>query len=344
MNHAIYSKLTTLCFVLVPTVSACALTDVAGNVDAGASAGQPGTGGTQSYDYSTGGQLSTGGAVADTGGAAAGIGGAATDVGGSSAGGSTADVNVQTGGACSGTAPTPIPTWALADGCVTGNESTQFFGTWEGNVQGAAIGDEASTIRLTILGANSKGLCGTVTFGIHTAPVTLPAVTDPLAAYPPASIAPSYYYGEAPSTPILGVAYTMQDGTFLGQRATFHVDGAEVMLEWCSLQTAYPINGCSEFGCDPLGAITAGTDWRRSVCKGPICECNVDHCSASHSYSNLFDLTFSNDQALGTLNAQKVVTFNRVGCAKSGETCETNSDCCGQLCAATNADGGTVCK
>jgi len=233
--------------------------------------------------------------------------------------------------------------WATANGCANGNESTQFVGTWEGYIQGSAISDESSTIRLTIVGANSNSLCGTVTFGTHSAPVTLPPVTDPLAAYPPASIA-SLYYGEGPTAPILGVAYTMQDGTFLGQRATFHVDNTEVMVGWCLAQTSYPTNGCSDFRCDPLGAVDAATDWRRGVCKGSVCECNVDHCTASHSFTNLFDLTFSDDQVLGTLNAQKVVTFNRVGCAKSGGACQTNSDCCGQLCVASGADGGSVCK
>jgi len=350
MNHTICTRLTTLCFVFVPTVSACALTDVAGNVDAGSVGGQPSTGGTQSYDDSTGEQASTGGAAASTGGAAA------------STGGSTASINIQAGIDCSSTAPTPLPTWDVADGCVTGNELAQFVGTWEGYIHGTAIGDEASTIRLKILGANSNGLCGTVTFGIDTAPVTLPPVTDPAAVYPPESIAPSY--STAGSAPILGLAYTMQGGQVLGQRATFQLAYSEVFKDWCSVQTSYPASAnCLMFTCEPGDEHVASssspsysyystnpdlkfydTMSRMMMCKGPgICECNVAQCAAVNKYNTLFDLTFNNDQALGTLGAQ-VVTFDRAGCAKSGGACQSNSDCCDQLCVASGADVGTVCK
>jgi hypothetical protein len=58
--------------------------------------------------------------------------------------------------------------------------------------------------------------------GTHTAPVTLPPVTDPSGIYPPNSIYPSsevmsYRYG-----PILGFAYAIQNGKIEGQRATFN--------------------------------------------------------------------------------------------------------------------------
>ncbi len=216
------TNLTTSCLVLVPTVTACAITDIAGNVDAGSVGGASGA--SNPLDASAG----MGGSAALD--ASAGMGGSATPldasvrIGGT---GATTSTSLQVPD-CSGTAPTPLPTWSTPDGCVTGNESAQFVGVWEGYIQGTSIGDESSTFRLNILGANSSGLCGTVTVGTHTAPVTLPPVTDPNGPYPPNSILPSTLAMNNEYEPILGLAYTIQDGRIDGQHATFSFAYKEV--------------------------------------------------------------------------------------------------------------------
>jgi hypothetical protein len=358
MKHRTYIRLAVISFVFGPTVSACALVDIAGNVDAGSVAGQTSTSGTGGAQGDMGGQSNTGDSFGTTGGQPSTVGSNAATGGTFSSGdgtigvgGSTASFVELTGIDCSTTAPNPLPIWATADGCLTGNESAEIVGTWEGTIQGAAD-NEASTMRLQILGANSNGLCGTVTFGIHTAAVTLPPVTDPSTEYPPDMLGPSNYpLPNVYSQPILGLPYAMQNGTILGERATFQIGYKEVFKEWCEVQKSYPMwADCTVFSCEPgNGRSTSEPTYsyyteqpnvrfydtieRMTMCKGSvICQCNVEHCIANRDGLLLFDLTFDGDQAIGSFNGQDVVQFARVTCIASGASCSSDNDCCSGVC------------
>ena len=59
MNRSIFARFSSLCLVFVPAVSACSITDIAGDVDGGSVGGQAGTGGTASTDV--GGMVGVGG-------------------------------------------------------------------------------------------------------------------------------------------------------------------------------------------------------------------------------------------------------------------------------------------
>ncbi len=154
-----------------------------------------------------------------------------------------------------------LPDWPTPDGCVVGNEMASLVGVWEGYYQGTSIGDEKSTFRLTIIGANAqKGLCGTISFGTHTAAVAFPPpATDPAADYPPNSAA----YNVDPALGMvyitLGLPYTVLDGKVDGQRVTFGYSVMEIFKSWCALQTPYPADSsCYNFLCPKR------TRWYRS--------------------------------------------------------------------------------
>lgn len=363
MKCPIAAKFTVFCLGLVPTLSACAIKDIAGDAGVGGTgaaldfdAGAGGATAAVLFDAGDGSPYVAGGALASSGGAASfasggnATGGAAATGGIASTGGSTAS-------------PITLPTWATADGCVIGTENAQFIGTWEGYIQGTPIGDEPSSLRLNIVGANSRGLCGTVTVGTHTAPVTIPPATTATDVYPPgATISPNCRRGPAPPLdPILGLAYTIQDGKSDGQRATFAISYTEVYRSWCSLQTSYPNDLLTGYAClpntggyvDSEGNCYIGNgSWQQESCMqfclcAPtvnICACGPQGCTANPDTSDhLFDLLFNGNQAMGMFGSSNVV-FNRVAaCLASGSPCQIDGECCTQSCAA-NGDAGFACK
>jgi hypothetical protein len=215
------------------------------------------------------------------------------------------------------------------------------------------------------MGANSSGLCGTVTIGTHTTPVTLPPATDAAAVYPPPSIAPTNCYRPGNNHPldhILGLAYTILDGKTDAQRATFAISYTELYKSWCPLQTSYPSDLPPGYDCLPSTGnstnngkcyITAfNGDLQEVSCTQmclcttlDICACNSLRCVAKPDTSEtLFDLLFNGDQAMGTFGSSNVV-FNRVArsCVASGQACNADADCCSQLCV-MNGDGGAACQ
>jgi hypothetical protein len=240
-----------------------------------------------------------------------------------------------TGGAsavdCTGTTAGPaLPQWLAPDACVTGNENAAIVGEWVGYYQGTSIDDESSTFRLKILGANAtKGVCGTLTFGAHTAAIAMPVATNP--ATVPAET--------ALGSVMLGAPYTLLDGALDGQRVTFSYSQPEVYKSWCELQTSYPTdNSCTRFQClsssssierESAGVCYLtnqdGSNKHSYSCLGidicvmysaSGCVCNATGCTAVMSGSGvLFDLTFTGDQATGVSTAatgNRTVIFNRV--------------------------------
>jgi len=76
MNRSIFARFTSLCLVFVPAVSACGITDIAGDVDGGSVGGQTNVGGSPGTDV--GGQTSVGGNPGTDVGGTSSDGGAAT--------------------------------------------------------------------------------------------------------------------------------------------------------------------------------------------------------------------------------------------------------------------------
>ncbi len=121
------------------------------------------------------------------------------------------------------------------------------------------------------------------------------------------------------------------------QRITFQYTISEVFVQWCAMQTVYAFrNSCSEFQCVPGGySFTGGGDspsatcqtqstetsapvnvpcWKLELCGGlalPVCACSASRCVAQVQLSELFDLTFTGDEATGVTGSSTVL-FHRV--------------------------------
>jgi hypothetical protein len=205
-------------------------------------------------------------------------------------------------------------------------------GVWEGYFQGSQIGAEKSTFRLNILGANdTHGLCGTLTYGTHTAPVTIPPATDPTVLYPPQNYYPQSGQITGPIGTILGVAQTILNGNIDGQRVTFEVSPYEIYKSWCALQTPYEDEQtCGKYWCLPNEAggqsspgtcyeVDPATNQNHNVpcdqfflCNSfRVCDCDASGCTATQNNLSQFDLIFSADQATGVASGQNVI-LNRV--------------------------------
>jgi len=214
--------------------------------------------------------------------------------------------------------PMSLPDWTTPNACVVGSEITSIVGLWEGYYQG--LSGEVNTFRLNIVGANlANGICGTITFGSHTAPVAYPPpATDPTAVYPPAGFSPDIDVINGKIGPILGLPYTILDGKIEGQRVTFGYSVNEILRSWCPLQTSYAQDdSCNWFGCLPNGTttlpanpagctITIGGQTKSYSCAQVMicrmtesCTCDATHCVASHFDSGSFDLVFADGGATG---------------------------------------------
>ena len=214
-----------------------------------------------------------------------------------------------------------LPDWTTPNACVIGSEITSIVGQWEGYFQGSQIGNEASTFRLDIMGANStNGICGTITFGSHTPSVAYhPPATDPTAVYPPVGFSTNIDMMHGSIGAILGLPYTILNGKVDGQRVTFGYSVDEIVKSWCALQTPYANNdSCTSFGCMPNGSIVGATDpagtctittagqTKNYSCAqvmmctmGMTCACDATHCVANRGTGAVFDLIFANGAVTG---------------------------------------------
>ncbi len=244
-------------------------------------------------------------------------------------------LNAYTSNKCADAAtPITLPNYAAPDACVTGNELSAFVGQWDGYYQGSGMSDDNSTFHLNILGANAtNGLCGTITYGVHPTPVTLPAATDPTADYPPAALNLGTSVNRPSSMPLMGVAYTLVNGRIDGQRIRFDVNTFEVFKSWCEIQSSYPADdSCLHFMCAPNMASRGSTDGsgpcylidpntqqeypyncnQLNGCSAmDVCDCDAKHCTAGSMVTIPFDLLVSGDQATGKGSSYDVI-LNRL--------------------------------
>lgn len=225
--------------------------------------------------------------------------------------------------ACTDT--TPLPVWPSTTACA-GTSDLPVVGEWHGYVENAiAPWDE---IFLSIKGANSDGVCGTITIGNATPPA--PA-TDPNLVYPPGTW--------ERVTLIPGYTLTLLDGTVDGARLRFQVSPPEAYQSWCALQTSYVAklgaNGC---GCVPgyVNGILAGDNLcpvvdtvagytekfncdQASMCgsfstRDTVCICNASGCGPIRDgVGDYFDLIVSGDTIEGsdTLHNNARMHFTR---------------------------------
>jgi len=199
-------------------------------------------------------------------------------------------------------------------------------GRWHGYLENeGAPWDE---LFLDIKGANSHGLCGTLTVG-NAAPPS-PA-SDPTQSYPPGIALPAW--------PLLaGYASTLLEGRLDGTRIRFGVSPTEGYRSWCEVQTPYQLVGsggaagraCS---CTPAGSTLAAVNETNQECtliytvngaprtfgcmqetQCGACACNASGCVPAGGYVNRFDLTANGDTLEGsdTDHAAKRIHFTRV--------------------------------
>jgi hypothetical protein len=224
------------------------------------------------------------------------------------AGGSTHDAS-----ACSDL--TPLPEWPSTTACAGPNDSP-LVGKWHGYVENAAAPwDE---LFLDIKGANSDGLCGTLTVGNVAPP---PPATDPTRAYPP---------GNRSGQPLIpGHASTLLNGKLDGSRVRFAISSQDGYRGWCQLQTSYVRpEGAGGWGaracsCLPTGSYTVSNsngecystyntngvmrtfECDALACGSGLCACNASGCDAPIedariNYLTNFDLTASGDGLEGS--------------------------------------------
>ena len=203
---------------------------------------------------------------------------------------------------------TPLPVWPSRTACA-GTNDLPLVGSWRGYIENQP--PPWDEISLTIEGANSSGLCGSIKFGNDEAP---PPATDPNLDYPPG--AHSAELGATLSIP--GSALTLLDGTTDGTRVRFRVAQAEAYESWCRLQTPYGSQGGTVCGCLPLGTATNGAGsctvsngsttltvdcGKARLCGATApgaCVCNSSVCAATRASSIGFDLRFTGDTAEGS--------------------------------------------
>lgn len=238
----------------------------------------------------------------------AGGGAPASDAGGSPAtGGASPSVD----DTC--TLQTALPDWPSASACASATD-LPVVGTWHGYVENqAAPWDE---ITLDIKGANSSGLCGTLTVGNAAPPA--PA-TDAIHTYPPGATM------VGSSNIIPGFASTLLNGSASDTRVRFSIADTEGYQSWCALQTPYARGG-GVCGCTPVGpgmgdimadqcqitSMVSGitrlfTCQQLDMCGGSIghrgagvCACNATACAAANRANISFDLTLSGDMLEGS--------------------------------------------
>jgi hypothetical protein len=189
-------------------------------------------------------------------------------------------------------------------------------GRWHGYVENeAAPWDE---LFLDIKGANSNGVCGTLTVSNNEPPASPSNANE---VYP----AGAWFIRSGPDSVdvgpplIAGYPSTLLNGKLDGSRIRFGISPREGHRSWCQLQSSYaalgsggaPSRACS---CLPLGATTLtisprdGGDCssvtydRRGVsvtlgcyqagqCGEGVCACNASGCDAADGLVDNFDLT-----------------------------------------------------
>jgi len=250
---------------------------------------------------------------------------------GPAAGGATSQ-----GGGLTCTDTSPLPDWPSSTACA-GSSDSPVVGKWAGYIE--SEGGTWDQLLLEIKGANSSGLCGTLTVG--DAPAPLPA-TDPGQSYYPATPDGGWTF-------IPGYASTLLEGRIDGMRLRFGLGPTEGYRSWCALQPSYaqilPYTGSAGYSgaptgfasraggvcsCVPTGQTTSIDDSSDHCsystsgvvtsciqgyqCGSGLCACNASGCDAAPKNIDRFDLTVSGDTIEGSdsYHEGKRIHFTRV--------------------------------
>jgi len=172
-------------------------------------------------------------------------------------------------------------------------------------------------LRLTIRGADSATLCGTMTFGDAT-PLPPP---NPDIGYPPNQDLTRWI---PEFLPIEGFVHTLFSGLVSGKRVRFQMLGLEPWRVWCGLQKSYlldpwgPQYSCVEgwggYDTDidggPMNCVVyTPNGTRQPVDCGKmfdcsswnVCACNQSGCAADNIYPIDFDAQFEAAEARGSI-------------------------------------------
>jgi hypothetical protein len=189
--------------------------------------------------------------------------------------------------------------------------AVEISGTWTGYVESYTFSDQSDAVTLNLSVAGST-VTGQATFGMSAAP---PAPTDPSVGYPPGlSLDPGG--AGALSGPYPGFAFTIQNGTFSGDRLQFATSTTELWSAWCAAQTpiADEVNA-GNYSCVHNWGITGGAtcsqtdpmtqqiipvDCTKYVLCQQVCACTAQACSAGSDQSVHFDLNIQLPRADGS--------------------------------------------
>lgn len=188
-------------------------------------------------------------------------------------------------------------------------------GTWVGYVESFAFEDGSDVVTVSIDSAGPGGVTGKVVFGSR--PLYDPP-SDPDVAFPP---------GYQSGYPLTGFVFTIDDGSFDGQRLQLAVTSIELWSEWCALQTPIaddeneglywcvpnwgytsdPASGCTQPNPD-TGEDVPVDCGKLELCQGnQICRCEASGCAifAAVSGDIAFDLKIVGDEADGSATGLK---------------------------------------
>jgi len=205
--------------------------------------------------------------------------------------------------------------WPNDDACQ--GEQLPMVGVWDGYVENIVFPSGSDVVHMEIRSANATHVCGSVVFGVLTAP----PIVDPSQGYPPGVFQCATPDGGAQFVVRTvdrfdSFAMTMLDGRSSGARLQFRSTVDELWRPWCDLQPSYPLAGdpggysCAPaFGC----AIPPGDCSVRQICdptmgNGSPCRCVSNGCTADPSNANnpagqlTFDLRVVGDNADGSVD------------------------------------------
>jgi hypothetical protein len=185
---------------------------------------------------------------------------------------------------------------------------------WEGYVESASFPSGSDAVRIVFDSATGDGpRTGIVIFGEGPGPGP---VTDPSVGYPP----DFFGWGRGVLPIVEGFEFPIITASVSGTRVRVSVSMTAPWLEWCSLQTPYPVGGGGDsFMCHPnLGTeigdrdcaliaedgtrIVVDCGWISLCDFGGPCFCTAEGCTIRENGTIDFDFSVTADRGDGTIS------------------------------------------
>lgn len=196
-------------------------------------------------------------------------------------------------------------------GDTSGQTNAPIVGTWVGYADDAFFSSGSDRVELQVTGVDGDGqISGTIAFG---EPGMIPPATDPDVGYPPGQDA------EIGQVRIVEMfAYTLS-GSYDDalSRLDAEIDGGEVWVDWCSLQTSYLWSedvysclpncgfgsdgtGCTLNNCELAGPVDCV---KLALCNPPrVCMCDAAGCNNRSGPAFALDLHRDGDELQGPID------------------------------------------